>query len=724
MRRLAQAGAIAGLAGLVVAGSAGGAGAVQADSGTTNARIYNLPVTPSSGTEFTPGQAGQTGTVSVDQTGPQEGMVPVPVASQEVTVTADGKTTAQQGAPRVGAHVRVENTGTGFVGSQMVTVDAPAGFSFAGPTMYLWRDTAVSTAAAGAGGGGVPGRLGEEEYPCAVTAADTKMTCADVPLDLQPGQGVVLYPQLAVAADAPVRDHDVTFTVGDPQIGSGDAVVGVTAAPVPQVSVTATGDITGAPGDVRGAEVIVQNTGTVPVGEDTVLAGAPAGWAFTQDILHVWRESTGEGEEHPCVRPNQGRVLHCTGVPVNLAPGQWLVLYPQVQIAAGATPGTHHVDYAIGSSPVTGTGYAIITVTGGTEPGAGPTGLAGTADLRTDGSWRLHGINLTWTIGQNDGSGEPGDWNGGRPDYPKEYEVYLDGQPAQTVYLDWCSHLGGCWNWARTHWVNLGEDPSPDGTRVKIRAMLGDGTWSAFSNEILVLPTSRAGAAAPVITGPDPAQQTDEAAPRHGSTSDPVSRALSCSSYAGGHDSQDPMCAAARAAGVNIWQQVQPTAAAMLADPPFNPVGRYSEYRKFSTGADVCSAGNPAYAGLDLANDAQRQWVPADFSHVHNAYTFRYQYEQNHPGEYWTMEWFITKPGWQPSQGVSWNDLEQTPFMVGHYDSLDEYRTETLPARTGDAVIVQIWAGPGGNDLPGLPQPFPKAGEFFTSCSDVTYTHH
>ena len=59
--------------------------------------------------------------------------------------------------------------------------------------------------------------------------------------------------------------------------------------------------------------------------------------------------------------------------------------------------------------------------------------------------------------------------------------------------------------------------------------------------------------------------------------------------------------------------------------------------------------------------------------------------------------------------------------MVGHYDSLDEYRTETLPARTGDAVIVQIWAGPGGNDLPGLPQPFPKAGEFFTSCSD--YLH-
>ena len=295
----------------------------------------------------------------------------LPALTQQVTVTADGKTTGQQGAPRVGAHVRVENTGTGFVGSQAVTVDAPAGFSFAGPAMYLWRDTAASTSAGtgmSAGPGGVPGRLGQEEYPCTVTAADTKMTCADVPLNLQPGQGVVLYPQLAVAEDARVGDHDVPFTVGDPgaPVGSGDAVVEVTAAPVPQVSVTATGDVTGAPEDVRGAEVIVQNTGVIGVGEDTVAVTAPAGWAFTQDVLHLWRESTNQAEEHPCVRSDQDRVLTCAGVPLNLAPGQWAVLFPQVQIAASATPGNHHVDYAIGQSPLIGTGRAVITVTGNT----------------------------------------------------------------------------------------------------------------------------------------------------------------------------------------------------------------------------------------------------------------------------------------------------------------------------------------------------------------------
>ena len=285
----------------------------------------------------------------------------LPAPTQQVTVTADGKTTGQQGAPRVGAHVKVENTGTGFVGSQTVTVTAPAGFSFAAPAMYLWRDTAAGM---GAGRGGPPG---QEEYPCTTSADAMVLTCADVPLNLQPGRSVVLYPQLAVDPDARVDEHDVPFTVGDPQIGSGDAVVEVTAAPVPQVSVTAAGDVSGAPGEVRGAEVIVQNTGVTGVGEHAVTVTAPAGWAFTQDTLHLWRESTNQAEEHPCVRSDQDRILTCAGVPVNLAPGQWAVLFPQVRIAADATPSDYHVDYVIGEQPApVGTGHAIITVTGNT----------------------------------------------------------------------------------------------------------------------------------------------------------------------------------------------------------------------------------------------------------------------------------------------------------------------------------------------------------------------
>jgi predicted carbohydrate-binding protein with CBM5 and CBM33 domain len=107
---------------------------------------------------------------------------------------------------------------------------------------------------------------------------------------------------------------------------------------------------------------------------------------------------------------------------------------------------------------------------------------------------------------------------------------------------------------------------------------------------------------------------------------------------------------------------------------------------------------------------------------VHDSFTFRYAYHVKHPGEYWTMDWYITKNGWEPTDGVSWSDLDPTPFMVGHFASLDEYPTDTLPHRSGDHVIVQVWSGPGGPDRDHVEDPqFPKTGEFFTSCSDVNF---
>ncbi len=113
-----------------------------------------------------------------------------------------------------------------------------------------------------------------------------------------------------------------------------------------------------------------------------------------------------------------------------------------------------------------------------------PTDLKATSDLRTDGQWRLKGLKLAWTVGQNDGRDSPGDWNDGQPPYPKKYEVWLNGeQTKQTVYLDWCGWWG-CWAHAREHWVNLGSEPAPQ-TRVKIRAWVGD-RWSPFSDEVTV----------------------------------------------------------------------------------------------------------------------------------------------------------------------------------------------------------------------------------------------
>jgi hypothetical protein len=161
----------------------------------------------------------------------------------------------------------------------------------------------------------------------------------------------------------------------------------------------------------------------------------------------------------------------------------------------------------------------------------------------------------------------------------------------------------------------------------------------------------------------------------------------------------------------------------MIANPPFNSSRRYSEYRKFSLGFDVCGAGNTDNLGLNLLPDATRSWASTDFGGVNGSYTFKYRYTAYHPGEYWTHDWYITKLGWQPSDGISWASLEPVPFMVGHLAALDEYHTDTMPARTGAAAIVQVWSGPGGPDLPKPPPnpQFPKAGEFFTSCSDVDF---
>lgn len=216
------------------------------------------------------------------------------------------------------------------------------------------------------------------------------------------------------------------------------------------------------------------------------------------------------------------------------------------------------------------------------------------------------------------------------------------------------------------------------------------------------------------------AARAEDRGTRHGNLSTPVSRAILC--HPGGQNSANSMCRRAREAGIYLWQEVQPTGAAMKADPPFNTRGRYSEYRKFSTGTDVCSAGNPANAGLDLLPDSGDSWPTTDLSGVHDSYTFRYDYTAKHPGEYWTMEWYITKNGWEPTDGVSWDELDPTPFMVGHFASLDEYPTDTLPHRTGRHVIVQVWSGPGGPDRDQVEDPqFPKTGEFFTSCSDVDF---
>ncbi|MET9693894.1 hypothetical protein ABZY81_36615 [Streptomyces sp. NPDC006514] len=75
----------------------------------------------------------------------------------------------------------------------------------------------------------------------------------------------------------------------------------------------------------------------------------------------------------------------------------------------------------------------------------------------------------------------PADWNDGDAPYPHVYEVWINGEARQTVFLHWSA-----WDWSpsNSRWVDLGEEPDAE-YRVKIRAK-ADGSFTPFTNEVTV----------------------------------------------------------------------------------------------------------------------------------------------------------------------------------------------------------------------------------------------
>lgn len=341
-----------------------------------------------------------------------------------------------------------------------------------------------------------------------------------------------------------------------------------------------------------------------------------------------------------------------------------------------------------------------------------PHTLRATATHRTDGDVTLYGVQLSWTVGDNDGADwpPPADWNDGDAPYPHYYEVWLnDGQIRQTAVLYWPPWAPG-WQLARTHWVCLGAHPYPQ-YRVKVRAKLSDGSWSAFTNEVTV--AVRPGDSRRYV---DPIRGPRAAVPprrntRHGNAGSPPSRAVRTIR------DNDPAEICERARQLNTsrtWQEVVPPADAMKADPPWN--GSYLEYRKFFRGGDIASGANPAFAGLDLIGD----WPAATLPSSADEYAFSYAYTAHHIEETWTHQWFVTRDDWDPSTPLTWDDFEPTPFMTEiHGDpGVTRHTTGALPPKVGRHVIVNIWGGHGGP----IDDNGRMTGEFFVSCCDVEFT--
>ncbi|MEV6951193.1 fibronectin type III domain-containing protein [Streptomyces sp. NPDC051183] len=106
---------------------------------------------------------------------------------------------------------------------------------------------------------------------------------------------------------------------------------------------------------------------------------------------------------------------------------------------------------------------------GGGGGGNAPGGLTASASSKHNGNVTQHYLNLKWSVPT--GQGQIG-----------TYQVYLDGKPAQTFMWGTGDPVMPIPSGTATREVLVG-DKAGRTFKVKIRAKLGDGKWSAFSEE-------------------------------------------------------------------------------------------------------------------------------------------------------------------------------------------------------------------------------------------------
>ena len=134
-----------------------------------------------------------------------------------------------------------------------------------------------------------------------------------------------------------------------------------------------------------------------------------------------------------------------------------------------------------------------------------------------------------------------------------------------------------------------------------------------------------------------------------------------------------------------------------------------AEVKRHIPDGTLCSAGTEAKAGLNVPSS---QWQKTRITlDNNNQIELLFNATAPHNPSFW--EFYLTKPDYDHSQALTWNDLELVA-TAGNVavDSDRKYRINiTLPAdRKGDAILYTRWQ----RDDP--------AGEGFYNCSDITFT--
>ncbi len=186
------------------------------------------------------------------------------------------------------------------------------------------------------------------------------------------------------------------------------------------------------------------------------------------------------------------------------------------------------------------------------------------------------------------------------------------------------------------------------------------------------------------------------AAQAHGSMSLPLSRIYQC--YLQGpenppHPSCQALVAQSGSQALYDWMGV-------------NQANAAGQHQQVVPDGQLCSGGNPAYAGLDLPrSDWQAQPIAAD---ANGRFQFRFLGTAPHATQDWIF--YVTRPGWDPNVALRWSDLEpfcqlgSVPLGPDNTYSLDC----PLPARSGRHLIYNIWLRS-------------DSAEAFYTCIDVAF---
>ncbi|MBO0608018.1 lytic polysaccharide monooxygenase auxiliary activity family 9 protein [Myceligenerans salitolerans] len=199
----------------------------------------------------------------------------------------------------------------------------------------------------------------------------------------------------------------------------------------------------------------------------------------------------------------------------------------------------------------------------------------------------------------------------------------------------------------------------------------------------------------------DPAPPTAGA---HGTPLFPESRTYACyrdgidNGEGGGLNPQNPKCAAA-------LQQHGNYAFYNWFGNLISDAG--DRHREIIPDGNLCGPG-PDFAGM---RPGGTDWPTTQVAAGQNV-TFRYSAWAAHPGKF--MQ-YVTRDGWDPSQPLTWSDLEPEPFDVAYDpptqsgpEGAEYYWNATLPNKQGRHIIYSIWER---SDSP----------EAFYSCSDVVF---